>query len=253
MGGLPKFGLNICCFPNSLLSTSAPSEILEGASKVLNLAGAVTLGGHTVVSKELRFGLCVVGECSPDSILSTQKARPKDHLILTKSLGTGAMITAYRSSQLKEETFQKVLRELEISNLNASIAAVQMGAQSATDVSGFGLLGHSSSLAQASGVGIKIELDKVPRFKDFDNCHALGIKTSLTEANKKPPNIDIIYNRKIFNRDENLLADPQTSGGLLISISSKKSEALLKKIKETSTSASIIGEVLSGPPRIEIN
>ncbi len=166
MGGAPLFALNLCCFPEDV-PDGVLAAILEGAAAALGEAGAALLGGHTVRDPELKFGLAVIGEAAPGRLLTNAGARAGDRLVLTKPLGTGVLINAFKIDKLDEAGLEPALREMERLNAEASRLALAHGAAAATDVTGFGLAGHALGMARASGVGLRVELARLPVHEGF--------------------------------------------------------------------------------------
>ncbi|MEA2510798.1 MAG: selenide, water dikinase [Thermomicrobiales bacterium] len=246
MGGEVLFALNIAAFPDDL-----PHEILSrifegGASKVVE-AGAVIAGGHTVTDDEPKYGLCVTGTIHPDRILTKAGARPGDRLFLTKPLGTGVITTAHKNRVVSEEHLQAALDSMLRLNRGASLAARTVGPHACTDVTGFGLLGHGFEVAEKSGVGLQIAASRVPllpgaleyvargqqpgglgRNRDFYAAEGVKIAADV------PPDL------------ATLLYDPQTSGGLLLSVAAEEHEALLSAFAAAGESIWEIGEVIVG-------
>jgi selenide,water dikinase len=253
MGGRPLFALNLCCFPE-LDEEDAPAlqGILEGAAGTLADAGAVLLGGHSVKDPELKYGLAVVGEADRNRLLTNAKARPGDRLILTKPLGTGVLINAFKKDRIDEAALEPALREMERLNAEASRMALLHGVHAATDITGFGLAGHALGMARASGVGIRIVFGSLPVHDGFYRLVESGVSTGSTkpnEANVAPvltdrAGLDPVHRAILF--------DPQTSGGLLLSTPPDQAGALLNALGATGHQAAEVGEVLDGPVGIEV-
>src|SRR5262245_24368348 len=219
MGGRPLFALNLCCFPDlEGEGAEALSGILRGAAEALVDAGAVLLGGHSVRDPELKFGLAVIGEADRDRLLTNAGARPGDRLLLTKPLGTGVLINAFKADKLDEAGLEPALREMERLNDVAGRLALEHGARAATDVTGFGLTGHALGMARASGAALRFVFAQLPVHDAFYRLAKAGVTTGCTAANED--NVEAVFEDRAgldrFQRE--LLFDPQTSGGLLLAV-----------------------------------
>jgi selenide,water dikinase len=253
MGGRPLFALNLCCFPPlDPPDDQALGGILQGAADTLAAAGAVLLGGHSVRDPELKFGLAVIGEADPGRLLTNAGARPGDRLLLTKPLGTGVLINAFKADKIDETGLEPCLREMERLNDEASRLALAHGVHAATDITGFGLAGHALGMARASAAGLRLEFARLPVHDGFFDLVKRGVTTGCTDANED--NVKAVLTDRAgldrFRRE--LLFDPQTSGGLLLSTPADSAEALLAALLAGGHRAAEIGEVLPGAARIEI-
>jgi selenide,water dikinase len=253
MGGRPLFALNLCCFPPlDEPDAQALQGILEGAAATLAEAGAVLLGGHSVRDPELKFGLSVVGEADRHRLLTNAKARPGDRLILTKPLGTGVLINAFKVDRIDEAGLEPALREMERLNAEAGRLALAYGVHAATDVTGFGLAGHALGMARASGVGLRLVFERLPVHEGFYRLVEKGISTGCTDANEA--NVTPVFTDHVgldqVHRE--LLFDPQTSGGLLLSTPPDQARLLLNALLASGHQAAEIGEVVEGPVGIEV-
>jgi selenide,water dikinase len=251
MGGRPLFALNLCCFPEDV-PDGVLGEILQGAAEALAEAGAALLGGHSVRDPELKFGLAVIGEADRHRLLTNAGARPGDRLLLTKPLGTGVLINAFKFDKLDEAGLEPALREMERLNAVASRLALEHGARAATDVTGFALAGHGLGMAKASGVGLRIRFQSLPVHDGFYALAKRGISTGCTEANAANVAAHFADRAGLDKLQREVLFDPQTSGGLLLSVPAGNAPALLAALLETGHKAAEIGEVLEGPARIEV-
>jgi selenide,water dikinase len=246
MGGRPLFALNLCCFPDV---DGEGGEALAGA---LADAGAVLLGGHSVRDPELKFGLAVVGEADPGRLLTNAGARPGDRLLLTKPLGTGVLINAFKADRIGEEGLEPALREMERLNDVASRFALEHGARAATDVTGFGLTGHALGMARASGVAMRFVFESLPVHEDFYRLAKAGVTTGCTVANEDNVTAVLTDRAGLDRLRREVLFDPQTSGGLLLAVPAESAPALLAALLETGHRAAEVGEVMEGPVRIEV-
>jgi selenide,water dikinase len=253
MGGRPLFALNLCCFPAlEDEGARALAGILRGAAEALVDAGAVLLGGHSVRDEELKFGLSVIGEADPKRLLTNAGARPGDRLLLTKPLGTGILINAFKVDKLDEAGLEPALREMERLNDVASRLALEHGAHAATDVTGFGLTGHALSLAKASGAGVRFVFERLPVHEQVYRLIKAGVTTGCTVANEDNVGALLTDGAGLDRVRREILFDPQTSGGLLLAVSPESAPALLAALLAAGHRAADVGEVLAGPPRIEV-
>lgn len=247
MGGRPIFALNVVGFPERRLPLEVLERILQGAQDKAAEAGISILGGHTVEDTEPKFGLAVTGLVHPRRILTNAGARPGDVLVLTKPLGTGIVSTAVKQG-LAGEAAAEEARELMASlNREAAEAMVVAGAHAATDVTGFGLLGHARELAAASGVDLVLHAAAVPDLAAARELAEAGVAPGGTLANLEHAEAFTTFAPGVSRTDRLLLADAQTSGGLLISLPEERSEALLADLtKRGVPGAARIGRV-TGP------
>ncbi len=184
MGGKPLFALNLCCFPADLPEGVA-AAILGGAVDALGEAGAALLGGHSIVDAELKFGLSVVGEADPQRLLANSNAAPGERLLLTKPLGTGVLINAFKFDRLDEAGLAPALVQMARLNAEAARLALAHGVRAATDVTGFGLAGHAWNIARGSGVGLRFEHAALPVYDAFPRLVRAGVTTGCTDANER--------------------------------------------------------------------
>jgi selenide,water dikinase len=252
MGGRPLFALNLCCFPEEGVPDGVLGAILEGAAEALAEAGAALLGGHSVRDPELKFGLAVVGEADPARLLTNAGARAGDRLVLTKPLGTGVLINAFKIGKLDEAGLEPALRGMERLNAEASRLALAHGATAATDVTGFGLVGHALGMARASGTGMRIGFGRLPVHDGFFQLAAAGISTGCTGANQLHAGAAFADHAGLDIVRSELLFDPQTSGGLLLAVPAASVAPLLAALAASGHHAAEIGEVVAGPPVLEV-
>jgi selenide,water dikinase len=251
MGGRPLFALNLCCFPDQV-PPAVRAEILGGGADALRAAGAALLGGHSVADPELKYGLAVVGEVDPQRILANGGARPGDRVILTKPLGTGVLINAFKFDKLDEEGLEPALVEMERPNAEACRLALEHGVRAATDVTGFGLAGHAWNVARASRVGLRLERAALPVHAAFERLQRAGVTTGCTRANRDFVGAALNAARALTAAQAEILFDPQTSGGLLLFAPADRADSLLTALREGGHHAALIGEVVAGEPRIDV-
>ena len=217
MGGEPLTALAIVGFPVGTLPPSVLSEILRGAQDKVREAGAVLIGGHSIIDEELKFGLSVTGQAHPARLLTNATARPGDRLVLTKPLGTGLLATAEKQGKLSSNALLVLHTSMSALNGAASRAALALGVTCATDVTGFGLLGHALNVARGSGVRLVIDGKKLPELPGARALWRAGTRTGGAERNEAylAASVD---SAGADPSDLALALDPQTSGGLLLAV-----------------------------------
>jgi selenide,water dikinase len=217
MGGEPLTAMNIVGFPEKSLPLSVLTDILRGGQDAVHEAGARVVGGHTVTDEELKYGLAVTGQVHPDRILSNANARIGDVLLLTKPLGTGILATAAKAGALAAPVADALYVSMAALNRDASRAATALGLRCATDVTGFGLVGHARHIARASAVAVVIKHGNVPLLPGTRDALVAGYATGGAKRNAAWVDDDIDWNDS-GDEVRALLADPQTSGGLLVAV-----------------------------------
>ncbi len=251
MGGRPLFGLNLCCFPKEV-PEEALAAILAGAADALQDAGAALLGGHSVNDPELKFGLAVVGVADPGRLLTNAGAGAGERLLLSKPLGTGVLINAHKADKLDANGLEPALREMERLNDVAARLALEHGATAATDITGFGFAGHALEIAAASNVGLRVIFERLPVHDRFYALVERGVSTGSTAGNARHAADRLRDEVGLTDLQRAVLHDPQTSGGLLLSVPSAAASALLAELRAAGHTAAEIGEVLPSPVRLEI-
>lgn len=245
MGGKPLTALNLVAFPIKTLSPSILREILRGGLSKMEEAEVALVGGHTVEDPEIKYGLAVTGTVHPDKILSNAKARPGDRLVLTKPLGTGVIATALKGETASEEAVQKMVESMVTLNRKASERMEALGAHGCTDITGFGFIGHALEMALASQVGFVIQSKSIPFFTKALEYGAMGLIPGGAYSNREFFSCKVEASPAIDSILIDLLYDPQTSGGLLISLPPDGAEKMVAALREEShTGASIVGEVI---------
>ena len=245
MGGRPITALNIAAFPDKELPAEVLVEILAGGAEKVLEAGAVVVGGHTIRDVEVKYGLAVTGIVDPRRLVTNAGARAGDVLVLTKPIGSGTLTTAAKKGLISEAELAECIAVMSALNKAACDAMLSHGAHAATDITGFGLLGHGHELAAASGAAIRIRTASVPLM-----THALRLAREgcVTRAHKGTREYlgARLHVAAVEDALVNLLADAQTSGGLLISLDSDAAERLLADLLRRGVSAAAIGEVIRG-------
>ena len=217
MGGEPLTAMAIVGFPVGKLPPSVLAEILRGGQDKVREAGAVLIGGHSIIDEELKFGLSVTGQAHPARLLTNATARSGDRLVLTKPLGTGLLATAAKAGRLSAEAVSMLHASMSTLNATASRAALAAGVTCATDVTGFGLLGHALNVARGSGVTLRIDGRRLPELPGARELWRAGTRTGGAERNESylASHVD---STAADPADLALALDPQTSGGLLLAV-----------------------------------
>jgi selenide,water dikinase len=239
MGGEPLTALNIVGFPSGKLPLEVLREILRGGIEKVHEAGAFVVGGHTIIDEELKYGLAVTGRADPRRLLTNAGARVGDRLILTKPIGTALLATAAKQGELPEAEMRALGDSMRALNAQASKAALSVGASCATDVTGFGLLGHASHIAKGSRVTLRIFVQRVPLLPGARAAADRGVRTGGADRNLAylEPLVDW---GKSSETDRVLMIDPQTSGGLLVVLNAERVARYLSLVP----GATEIGEVV---------
>ena len=253
MGGKPLFALNIVGFPADL-PKDILSEILRGGYAKAKEAGCLIAGGHTIDDKEPKYGLAVVGLVEPGRQVTNAGAQDGDVLVLTKPLGTGIITTAGKQGRVDAKFLEEAVNIMSTLNANAAQAMVRVGVNAATDVTGFGLIGHLKSMMTASGTQARVRLSKVPAIPGAWPLLMEGISPGGTHRNLSSMEKWVNWHPDLSSEDKFFLCDPQTSGGLLISTSENKTERLIQELKSAGVqNPTVVGEVLGpGPQSIEV-
>ena len=248
MGGKPLTAMNVVCFPVKTLDISVLREILRGGLEKMREAGVVLVGGHSVDDTELKYGLSVTGVIHPSKVITKTGAKAGDKLILTKPLGTGIINTAVKGGVAGEETVTKVAGHMATLNKVASEAMQEIGVNACTDITGFGLLGHACEMIQDSEIGMKIRTASVPVFAEAIEFAQMGMIPGGTYRNKEFRSSMVKMATEVPEYVQDVLFDPQTSGGLFIAVSAAKANLLLSRLHEAGVvEARIVGEVVGQP------
>lgn len=241
MGGTPLSAMNIACFPIKKYGVKQLSEILQGGLEKVLEAGAVLAGGHTVEDDEPKFGLAVTGTIDPRRIAAKGGAKAGDMLVLTKPLGTGVLNTALRAGDISDGAREALLTSMETLNKAASLAMIKSGVRGATDITGYGLLGHVLEMARASDVTVELKASQVPFLPEVMDAYQKGYYPNGSFANLQYVEPFIEAESDVSGDMIALLADAQTSGGLLIAVAPSKLESLLAELDASRVAGCIIG------------
>lgn len=245
MGGTPVSALNIVAFPEDL-DLSILEQILAGGATIAHEAGVAIIGGHTIKDPEPKFGMAVTGTIDPHKIVKNAGARPGDVLVLTKPLGTGILATALKRDLIDASQMQHAIGWMTTLNDKASRAMLAADAHAATDVTGFGLLGHAGELAKASGVRLLIDSEAVPVMPFVADLVREGAIPGGTRDNEALHAEFTTFDPTVSATMRTILSDAQTSGGLLISVSRDRAPALLADLRAAGALDATIGEVQEG-------
>lgn len=247
MGGRPLTALNIVGFPLSTMPIEILTEILRGGNDKIEEAGAVVVGGHSIKDKELKFGVAVTGIIETDKVVTNAGAKPGDVLFLTKPLGTGIITTGIKREKSSTNAAEAAIRSMTSLNAKAAELMVRFGAHAATDITGFGLLGHAYEMASASGVTIRISAGTLPLLPQAVELAAEGMIPGGAKDNREFVEPHVRIEDSVDRKLEPLLFDPQTSGGLFIAITAEKAEEFEQALATLGLTSKPIGraEVLS--------
>jgi selenide,water dikinase len=247
MGGTPLFALNVAGFPREGLPLEILGQILRGGQDKAREAGVPVIGGHTIDDAEPKYGLVVVGQVAPDRIIRNVGARPGDRLFLTKPLGVGIIATAIKREIASAEQVARVVELMGALNRAASEAMLTVQPHAATDVTGFGLLGHLWEMASGSGVGAFVDVDRVPVLPEAWLFAHDGIVPGGTRRNLAALEGRVVWGPGIDEPERLVLADAQTSGGLLIAVSPREADAFRDALVRIGTPvAAEIGAIVEG-------
>ena len=248
MGARPLFVLNLVGVPRKLLRDGILDEILRGDSDVTRAVGIPTLGGHSIDDNEPKYGLVVIGEVHPDRMVTNSGAQVGDVLVLTKPLGSGVIATAIKRGEVDENVIADAVQVMTTLNRSAAEAMLSAEVQAATDVTGFGLLGHLRGMMSASGTSATLETARIPFLAGARELTEAGHVPGGTRRNLEDLAGDLDFADSVDEVTRILLADAQTSGGLLMCVAPDRLTALLTDLEGDTPSASVIGEVVQGQP-----
>ncbi len=243
MGADPRLALNITCFSDDIPKESIKA-ILKGGHDKVKEAGALVVGGHTVDDKEPKFGLSVTGFMHPSDVVTNCNAKVGDVLILTKPIGLGVINTGIKSGMVGEKSYNEAVKTMSTLNKFAKDAMMKIGVNSCTDVTGFGLLGHAYEMAVGSKVTIKLKSKSIPIIEEALSLAKMGIIPGGAYNNMNHIKNFVSFSAEVPQELADCMYDPQTSGGLLISVDKDKAQDLLNELKDSPTPYALIGEVV---------
>jgi selenide, water dikinase len=245
MGGKVVMALNICAFPDSL-PEQVLGEILRGGAEMVLKAGASLSGGHTVDDPEPKYGLAVMGTVHPDRIFSKDGARVGDLLVLTKALGTGAITTALKNGRADDSHVAGAVASMKQLNAGAAGAMGGVRIHACTDITGFGLFGHSADLAHKSAVRLRIESGKLPFLAGAQTYAKAGLLPAGTEKNQQFYGRQVAITGEVDEHVSRLAYTPETSGGLLVALDAADVDAFARECHRSDTMCAVIGSVEEG-------
>jgi len=248
MGARPLFALNLVGFPRERLDEGILEEIIRGGGQTCREAGIPVLGGHSIDDPEPKFGLVAVGEVHPDRMVTNGGARAGDVLVVTKALGSGAVATAIKSGQATDAVIRAAVDSMATLNRAAAEAAAAVGVRAGTDVTGYGLLGHLRNMMRSSGMACTLRAGAVPFLPGALDLVAAGHVPGGTKRNLVDVSDDVVWQADVSDVARTLLADAQTSGGLLLCVPPGRADELVEALVDTAPAAAIIGEVTEGNP-----
>jgi selenide,water dikinase len=249
MGARPLFALNLVSFPRDRLGEGLLSEIVRGGGEMARRAGVAVVGGHSIDDPEPKYGLCVIGEVAPDALIRNSTARHGDRLVLTKPLGTGVIATAIKRGEADPDVVARAVESMTTLNRDAAEAMRQVRANAATDVTGYGLLGHLREMARGSRLEARIKASAVPLLPGAKELAARGFVPGGTRRNLADLGDAVRWDATLPEPLRILLADAQTSGGLLIAVPAERVGDLVAALEAAGTpAAAVIGELVEGEP-----
>lgn len=243
MGGTPTLALSIVCFPSETADPRILRDMLRGGAAKLREAGVTLLGGHSVRDREMKFGFAVTGRVHPGRIVTNAGARAGDVLVLTKPIGTGILATALKRGRLDAPGVRRLTRQMAALNGPAARAMRAAGVRAATDISGFGLLGHALNIARGSRKTLRIQGASVPLLPGVLELAEEGVFPGGLETNLRYVEPAVAWVDDVPLARRRALADPQTSGGLLLAVPPRRVRALLGRLAKARVAGSVIGEV----------
>ena len=247
MGGRPLTVMNLVGFP-ACLEQEVLVDILKGGAEKVSEAGAVIVGGHTVDDDEPKYGLAVTGLVDPARLITTAGARAGDQLVMTQPLGTGILATALKGEVITAEQMADAIRDMETLNRTASEVMLQVGVNACTDITGFGLLGHALELAGASRIGVEIDSAALHIYPRVMELAAIGLVPVGSYRNREHYLPQVVNREQVTPELVDILADPQTSGGLLMAVAADKWDALTRQLAAAGCGAFPIGQVVANHP-----
>jgi selenide,water dikinase len=247
MGGRPLFAVNLAAWPGDGLDLAILGQVMRGGAEVAAEAGCYLAGGHTIDDPVPKYGLAVTGLADPARLMTIDRAAPGDQLILTKAIGTGVVATALKRGRAPDDVVEAAVASMTLLNLGASQAALNAGVRAATDVTGFGLLGHLHRMLAASHAAARLHAAVVPLLPGAAELAAAGFVSGGTRANTERMRGHAVLHPGVPDELAVLLHDAQTSGGLLLAVPPRAADALLGALRTQGLPASLIGEVTPGP------
>jgi len=249
-GGRPLTAMNIVCFPVGKMDISVLNKVLKGGLAKMREAGVILVGGHSVDDPEIKYGLSVTGVIHPKKVVKNNGGRPGDLLVLTKPLGIGILTTAIKSGLASPGLVRRVTKQLATLNRAAAEAMMQVGVHGCTDITGFGFLGHAGEMLEETTYGMVIYSSQVPYLKEAREFAENGVMPGGLHRNRDYRKNMVSFEKSVPLYLQDILYDPQTSGGLLIAVAKTKANRLLRELAvRGNKEACIVGEVVASPQR----
>lgn len=240
MGGTPRLAMNIVCYPECE-DMQLLRDILAGGLSKIEEAGALLVGGHTVDDQEPKYGLSVIGMVHPNRVISNGGAKPGDVLILTKPIGNGIINTAIKAEMASQEASDEAARWMTTLNREASEAMQEIGVRAATDITGFGLIGHLQEMAAASEVEVELWTDKVPVMREVLDYASIGLVPGGAYANRDYLADKVVYEQEVDGILKDVLFCPETAGGLLIAVEESRADDMQQALQNRQVPAAVVG------------
>ena len=245
MGGTPKTAMNLVAFPVKEMDLAVLRQIIQGGIDKLSEARTVLIGGHSIEDKELKYGLSVTGFVHPDRVLTKKNLQTGDHLVLTKPLGTGIINTVIKAGMASAELTEKITRQMAELNRTAADIMTRFDVHACTDVTGFGLIGHLAEMVSGSSKSVRLQSQQVPIIMEAEEFAAMGLIPAGAHRNREFRDPMTIWGENIRRTLQDLLVDPQTSGGLLIGVSQSQAADLVVALQDGGIeAAAVIGVVV---------
>jgi len=247
-GGKPLTAMNIVCFPVGKMDITVLNRVLKGGLAKMREAGVILVGGHSVDDPEIKYGLSVTGIIHPKKVLKNNGGKPGDVLVLTKPLGIGILTTAIKSGLASTALIRRAAKQMATLNRAAAEAMVEVGAHGCTDVTGFGFLGHAAETLSETANGLIIYASQIPYLKEAREFAENGVLPGGLYRNRDYRKNMVTFDKNVPQYLQDILFDPQTSGGLLIAGKKTKAQRLLRELSNRgNNSARIVGEVVDSP------
>ncbi|KKM12825.1 segregation protein A [Clostridiales bacterium PH28_bin88] len=247
MGGKPLTVMNIIAFPTCSMDLGILRDILAGGADKILEAGALLVGGHTIEDNEPKYGLSVTGIVHPDKVIANEGARPGDVMVLTKPLGVGIITTGLKGGLYSPEAAGPAVESMVTLNARAAEAMIEVGVHAATDVTGFGFLGHAYEVCAASGVGLEVTLSQVPVLEGAWDLARMGVVPGGAKRNRQYLAGKVRWEGDIPEEAQDILCDPQTSGGLLMAVPAERLGKLSATLDRKGILAAVVGQVSDEP------
>lgn len=242
MGGIPRLAMNIVCYPECE-DMQVLRDILAGGLSKIEEAGALLVGGHTIDDQEPKYGLSVTGMVHPEKVISNGGATPGDVLILTKPIGNGIIATAIKAEMASQEASDEAVRWMTTLNRAASEVMQAIGVHAATDITGFGIVGHLQEMAAAGGVEVELWADKVPVMKEVLDYASMGLVPAGAYSNRDYLAGKVVYAQTMEGPLNDVLFCPETAGGLLIAVEESRADAMQQALKEREVPSAVVGVI----------